>query len=128
MDRTIGPIGGYRVRYFAVKKEVVGKSEAGTFMTGSVCSFTKCHILPVSTPAGEPAAEAIGPKSDFFQQLHRYRPEATTITIWTYPGEYERLRELKQAIRQVGFSIAVRPLPKGVPIGASTSGSASLSE
>ena len=45
-------------------------------------------------------------------------PEGTTITIWTYPGNYERLRELKRAIRQVGFQIAVRPLPKGMPIGA----------
>jgi hypothetical protein len=55
-------------------------------------------------------------------------PEGTTVTIWTYPGNYDRLRELKKAVREAGFAIAVRPLPKGMPIGASRHGSNSLSE
>jgi hypothetical protein len=128
MDRTIGPIDGFRLRYCFVKEDVVGRSDAGTYMTGSVCRFSHCYILPVATPAGEPAAEALAPSSEFFQQLQRQKPEGTTITIWTYAGNYDRLRELKRAIRQVGFQIAVRPLPKGMPIGASRHGSESLSE
>jgi hypothetical protein len=128
MDRTIGPINNFRLRYCFVKEGIVGKSDAGTTMTGSVCRFSHCYILPIATPAGEPASEVISGKSEFFQQLQRYKPEGTTITIWTYPGNYDRLRELKRAIRQVGFAIAVRPLPKGMPIGASRNGSDSLSE
>jgi hypothetical protein len=128
MDRSVGPINGFRLRYCFVKEDMMGKSDAGTFMTGSVCRFSHCYILPIATPAGEPSAEALGAKSEFFQQLQRFRPEGTTVTIWTYPGNYDRLREMKRSIRQMGFAIAVRPLPKGMPIGASRHGSDSLSE
>ena len=38
------------------------------------------------------------------------------------------MREIKRSVRQLGFPIAVRPLPKGMPIGASRHGSDSLSE
>jgi hypothetical protein len=128
MERTIGPVNGFRLRYFFVKEDVVGKSEVGTKMIGSVSRFSHCYVLPVTTPAGEPAQEALAPNSDFFHQLQQYRPEGTTVTIWTYAGNFERLREMKRVIRQVGYQIAVRPLPKGMPIGASRHGSNSLSE
>ena len=128
LERTIGPINGFRLRYCFVKEDVVGRSDAGTYMTGSVCRFSHCYMLPVSTPVGEPAQEALTANSEFFHHVQRLRPEGTTITIWTYPGNYDRLRELKRAIRQVGFQVAVRPLPKDMPIGASRHGSDSLSE
>jgi hypothetical protein len=128
MKRTIGPINGFRLKYCFVKEDMVGHSDAGTYMTGSVCRFSHCYVLPVSTPAGEPAHEALQPNSEFMQQLQRLRPDGTTITIWTYPGNFERLRELKRVVRQMGFAIAIRPLPKGMPIGASRHGSNSLSE
>ena len=128
MERTIGPINGFRLRYMFDKQGVMAHNAAGTYATGNVVRFSHCYFLPVSTPAGEPAAEALGPRSEFFQQLQHMRPDGTTITIWTYPGNYERLRELKHVIRQIGFQIAVRPLPKGMPIGASRNGSNSLSE
>jgi hypothetical protein len=128
MERTIGPIQGFRLRYCFVKEDVVGRSNAGTYMTGSVCRFSHCYMLPVASPTGEPAEEAMSPNSEFFLQLRRLRPEGTTITIWTYPGNYDRLRELKSTVRDAGFQIAVRPLPPGMPIGASRHGSESLSE
>jgi len=128
MERTIGPINGFRMRYVFVKEDVQGRSDAGTYMLGSVSRFSHCYVLPVVTPAGEPATVALSPKSEFFQQLRQFRPEGTTITIWTYAGNFERLREMKRAIREQGFAIAVRPLPKGMPMGASRHGSNSLSE
>jgi hypothetical protein len=128
MERTIGPTNGFRLKYCFVKEGVMRQSSAGTYMTGSVSRFSHCYFLPVSTPVGEPAAEAMKPNSEFFQHLKRLRPESTTITIWTYPGNYDRLRLLKRSIREVGFQIAVRPLPKGMPIGASRNGSESLSQ
>ena len=128
MERTIGPINGFRLKYRFVKEDVVGRSDAGTYMTGNVSRFSHCYLVPVSAPAGEPAQEALRTNSEFFQQLQRLRPEATTITIWTHPGNFDRLREIKRSVRQMGFPIAVRPLPKGMPIGASRHGSDSLSE
>lgn len=128
MERTIGPVNGFRLKYCFIKEDVMRKSDAGTYMTGQVSRFSHCYFLPVTTPSGEPAAEALRPNSELFQHLQRLRPEGTTVTIWTYPGNYDRLRHLKRAIREVGFQIAVRPLPKGMPLGASRHGSESLSE
>ncbi|HEX3600538.1 MAG TPA: hypothetical protein VHU84_10375 [Lacipirellulaceae bacterium] len=128
MERTIGPVSGFRLKYYFVREDMVGRSQGGSYVTGSVSRFSHCYLIPVSTPIGEPGKEALQPKSDFFQQLQPYRPESTTITIWTYPGNFERLREFKHAIREMGFAIAVRPLPKGMPMGASRNGSDSLSE
>ena len=128
MERTIGPTNGFRLRYVFVKDDVMRQSSAGTFMTGSISRFSHCYFLPVTTPVGEPAADAMKPNAEFYQHLKRMRPEGTTVTIWTYPGNYDRLRLLKRSIRELGFQIAVRPLPKGMPLGASRHGSGSLSE
>jgi hypothetical protein len=128
MERTIGPINGFRLRYWFVKSNVMARTAAGAVVAGSVSQFSHCCFLPVNTPAGEPAAEAIQSTSELFQNLQRLKPDSTTITIWTHPGNYDRLRELKRAIREREFQIAVRPLPKGMPIGASRHGSESLSE
>ncbi len=128
MERTIGPINGFRLKYCFVKEDVMRQSSAGTYMTGSISRFSHCYFLPVTTPVGEPAVEAMKPNGELFQHLKRLHPEGTTVTIWTYPGNYDRLRTLKRSIREVGFQIAVRPLPKGMPLGASRNGSESLSE
>jgi hypothetical protein len=128
MERSIGPMNGFRLKYYFVREDVMAKSQAGTYMAGAVSRFSHCYLLPVTTPVGEPAKEALQPNSDFLQQLHHMRPDSTTITFWTYPGNFERLRELKHTVRELGFAVAVRPLPKGMPIGASSHGSDSLSE
>jgi hypothetical protein len=128
LERTVGPINGFRMRYFFVKEDVMRRSDAGTHMTGTISRFSHSYVLPVSSPAGEPAQEALAPNSEFMHQLQRLKPDGTTITIWTYAGNFERLREMKREIRQLGFAIAVRPLPKGMPMGASRHGSDSLSE
>jgi hypothetical protein len=128
MERTIGPVNGFRLKYCFVKEDVMRSSAAGTYMTGSISRFSHCYFLPMQTPVGEPAADAMKPNGELFLHLKGLHPDGTTITIWTYPGNYDRLRQLKRSIRDVGFQIAVRPLPKGMPLGASRNGSESLSE
>jgi hypothetical protein len=127
MERSIGPVNGFRLRYWFIKTAVVARSEGGTVMAGSYPRFSRCYFLPVSNPVGEPAEEAMLPGSSFSQYLREMRP-GTTITFWVYPENYERLRELKRAVRDAGFQTAVRPLPPGMPIGASRNGSESVSE
>jgi hypothetical protein len=127
LDRAIGPINGFRLRYWFVKTAVVAHNESGAVIAGSFPRFSRCYFLPQTTPIGEPAEEAMLADSTFAQYLRQVRP-GTTVTIWTYPGNYDRLRELKRAVREFGLQIAVRPLPPGMPIGASRNGSESVSE
>jgi hypothetical protein len=128
MERTIGPVGEFRVRYSIINSEVVARGRAGTMVAGRIPVFEQCTFLPIGSPIGEPAQESLHDGSEFQQHIARLNPHRTTITIWTYPGNYDRLRELKRSIRERGFPIAIRPLPPGVPIGASPSGSKSAAE
>jgi hypothetical protein len=128
VDRVLGPINGWRVKYWIAQEDIVRRTEAGSMVASSSAFLSRCYLLPVTTPAGEPAEEAMQPNSEMHQHLQTQRPEMTTVTIWTYPGNFNRLLELKRNIRQCGFSIAVRPLPKGMPIGASRDGTKSVVE
>lgn len=127
LERMIGPVNGFRLQYWFVKSAVIARSERGTAVTGQVVRFSQCQFLPVSTPVGEPAEVALRSNSEFQRYLRGLR-SGTTVTIWTYAGNYERLREVKRAVREYGLPVAVRPLPKGMPIGASSSGSESVSD
>jgi len=126
--RTIGPIEGFRLKYCFNKEDVMRASAAGTYMMGTICRFSHCYFLPVTTPAGEPAADSLGAQSELMQLLSRERADGTTVTFWVHPGNYDRLLGLKRAVRDRGFQVAVRPLPKGVPMGAARDGTKSLVE
>ena len=128
MERTIGPVGGFRLRYTFVKAQLLARGAQGSVVAGRFSQFAQCHFLPVHKPVGEPAGEALHANSEFRQHLARLNPQRTTVTIWTYPGNYGRLREVKRVVREIGFQSAVRPLPAGVPIGASRSGTESVAE
>jgi hypothetical protein len=129
LERTVGPVNGFRLRYWFVKAALVARNNnTGTVVAGQFPRFSHCYFLPVTTPIGEPAVESLRPNSELRQFLRRLNAQGTTVTIWTYPGNYDRLREVKRAIRELGFQIALRPLPKGMPIGASRTGTESVTE
>jgi hypothetical protein len=129
LERTVGPVNDFRLRYWFVKAALVARNaNTGTVVAGQFPRFSHCFFIPVTTPAGEPAADAMRPNSEMRQFLGRLNPQGTTVTIWTYAGNYDRLREVKRAIRELGFQIALRPLPKGMPIGASRTGTESVTE
>lgn len=128
MVRTIGPIDGIRLQYCFIKKDVVARGRNGVVASGKAAEFQGFFLLPDHTPLGEPATDAMAAGSEFRRHLQQVDATRTTITIWTYPGNYERLRELRRLVRELGFQVAIRPLPTGKPIGFSPTGSKSVSE
>ncbi|MCI0335229.1 MAG: hypothetical protein L0228_18625 [Planctomycetes bacterium] len=128
MIRTIGPMNGFRLQYAFAKTGFVARGRNGVVTSGQAAEFQGFYLLPVNTPVGEPAIEALAPGSELRERLGQVDPTRTTITIWTYPGNYDRLREMKRSLRELGFQTAIRPLPKGRPIGFSPTGSRSVTE
>lgn len=128
MVRTIGPLNGFRLQYCFVETDFTARTRNGIVTSGKAAEFRGFYLLPVTNPVGEPAVEAMSPGSDLRQCLQQFDSVRTTVTIWTYPGNYDRLRELKRSIRELGFQTAVRPLPEGRPIGFSPSGTRSASD
>ena len=101
---------------------------AGTVRQGSVIQLTKWDLLPVSDVLGEPVEEAILRNSSLMQFLASYRPSTTTVTVWTYPGSFGDFRQLKEELFSLGYATAARPLPQGVLIGGSPSGTKSAAQ
>jgi hypothetical protein len=116
---TLGPFEGFRLQYVIQRADTPG----GTYFQVSYVEF-----VPVSGQLGEPLEEALAPGSKFRELLGSYPPRTYTITVWTYPDSFSDFRRLKQELYSLGYSVAARPLPEGMPIGASPQGTKSSAQ
>ena len=85
-------------------------------------------LTPVANNLGETIDEAFRPSSQFRQALADRRARDATITLWTYPDSFDDFRRVKKELYRLGFPVAARPLPEGVPISGSSHGSKSTAE
>jgi hypothetical protein len=116
---TLGPVEGFRLQYVIQRADTPG----GTYFQVAYVEF-----VPVSSQLGEPLETALAPGSKFRDLLASYPPGTYTITVWTYPDSFGDFRKLKQELYSLGYSVAARPLPEGMPIGASPQGTKSAAE
>lgn len=124
---TIAPIEGYRLTYVIRLRGATNEEirESGHDRPRIEDHF---ELAPVTDGLGETIAEALQPTSQFHQVLRSRQAKDATITLWTYPGSFDDFRRLKKELYQLGFPVAARPLPDGVPISASSQGSKSTAE
>jgi len=122
---TVGPLGGFRLRYELVRREI--SSDLGGRI-GVYAQFKRWTLIPVSSQMGETVDDALAEGSEFRRALASLDPERSTVTIWTYPDSFGSFRRLKQELFRLGFATAARPLPHGVPIGGSPQGSKSAAQ
>jgi hypothetical protein len=116
---TLGPIGGFRLRYSIERHDVPG---------GSYMQVSHIDFLPTSNQLGETLNAALAPKSALRNKLEMISPRQYTITVWTYPDSFDEFRKLKKELYGMGYAVAARPLPQGMPIGASPQGSRSSAQ
>lgn len=124
---TVGPIGGFRMRYTLERVDVPfepGVRGGG----GAYVQLAKWELVPVTAQLGEPIDQALQPNSQFRNQLSLLSPRDYTVTIWVYPDSFEEFRVLRKDLYHLGYAIAGRPLPDGTPIGGSPQGSKSAAE
>ena len=116
---TLGPIGGFRMRYAVDRFDTP---------RGSYLQVARVELLPTSKQLGEPIEEALADGSRFREKLQMVSPRQYTITVWTYPDSFDEFRRLKKVLFHMGYPVAGRPLPHGMPIGASPHGSKSSAQ
>lgn len=116
---TLGPIAGFRLRYSIERHDV----PQGSFMQVSYLEF-----VPTSGELGELYDDAMASGSAFRNKLEMMSPRQHTITVWTYPDSFDEYRKLKKELYGLGYSVAARPLPEGMLIGASPQGSKSSAQ
>lgn len=125
---TVGPVGGFRLRYTMKKFDVALGEVNGRRQAGSYAELTEWTLIPVSAEMGETLEEALAEGSKFRQAVARLRPLDATVTVWTYADSFAEFRALKKELYAQGFATACRPLPNGHPISGSPDGSKSAAQ
>jgi hypothetical protein len=127
MTETLGPVGGFLMRYTLVRKQHAVQTKAGVAVQQGV-ELDHFVLEPVSPQIGETLDEAFRNGSALQTLLEAHSPDATTVTVWTYPDSYISFRQLKEFLFQRGYLTASRPLPDDYPIGGSPSGRRSAAQ
>lgn len=124
----MGPLDGFRLRYTIERIDITGDEYMQTGRTGSVIRLRRIEFLPENKRLGETVDEALADGSLLRETLALYRPDRDTVTIWAYPDGFGDCQRLKKLLYRLGYSVAARPLPYGVPISASPDGSRSAAQ
>ncbi|RMG04128.1 MAG: hypothetical protein D6741_01455 [Planctomycetota bacterium] len=126
---TVGPIGGYRLRYTLGRQSATPEDRwsAGPVGGGRV-ELKRWVLIPSGTVTGETVDEALKETSMFRRRLAGYDPKTTVVTIWVYPEDFGNFRKVRDVIHELGFAAAARPLPRGFPISGAPDGSKSMAE
>ena len=123
----IGPIRGFNMTYLV---RVDNMTEMDSFRAshgGYRISLASWEIQPEPDLAGESEQAALRKGSQFYQSILGLSSD-TTLTFWVYPDSYPLYRKIQKFTHAHGFSVAARPLPKGVHIAGSPNGSKSASQ
>jgi hypothetical protein len=128
MTETIGPEGGFRMRYSVERVDIPPEEAIKTRHGGSYVRLKLWTLIPSSDDLGETLDEALREDSRFHQVLGNPRTKDSTITIWVYPDSFDAFRTLRKELYRAGFPVAARPLPEGKPIAGSPEGSKSAAE
>jgi hypothetical protein len=128
MTETVGPEGGFRMRYNVERVDTPPEEAMKTHHGGSYARFKLWTLIPSSDDLGETLDEALRADSRFHQVLGNPRTKSSTITIWVYPDSFDAFRALRKELYLAGFPVAARPLPEGKPIAGSPEGSKSAAE
>jgi len=125
---SVGPIKGYTMKY-VVERQVLSAIDqlrnggSGGFRVG----VTQWEIDADDDVPDESQAAALQVHSQFFQALSDIGP-GSTLTFWVYPDSFELYRSLQKHAHSLGYQVAGRPLPFGVPIAGSPAGTRSAGQ
>ena len=125
---TIGPYGGFRMRYRLEKVMRIARGPQGEAYRQITHVPTYIEFLPTSPDLGEPVGQALLAGSELLEYLSDYPARSTVVTVWTYPDSFDAFRTLKQTLFQLGYATAGRPKPFGEPIAASPHGTRSAAQ
>jgi len=117
----VGPIDNFELEFLLVTYEVPMNGGIGTQI-----DLHYAEAVPTFEPLGQPLRQALAsPQSELRRKLAAFQKDLYTVTVWLYPDSFEEYQELKQFLQDHGYSVAVRPMVMGSPIGMSPHGTKS---
>jgi hypothetical protein len=117
----VGPFGGFTMEFTMTM-------EPGPDRGQYAISLKESRFLPAPGQIGETTDDALRPDSEFNRRLNTLDRQQTTVTIWVYPESFPDYRRINDELYRLGFGIAARPMPVGMPIGMSSRGTRSAAQ
>ncbi len=115
IEDTLGPVDGFLLKYRM--NAVPGGFELDRF-----------ELETIPSNPGESLPESLSPGGRLRLEMASRNPSETVVTVWVYSDSFDEFRQLKTALFEEGFLCAARPMPDGIPIGASPRGSRSAAQ
>jgi hypothetical protein len=126
-EGAVDPLDGFRMHYVIERNPLSFQEELKFGQNVVRMQVSQWIIQPEPALESESAEAALQRGSRFYQALMS-AGRTTTLTFWVYPDSFELCGQLKEFAQQHGYDVAARPLPFGVPIAGSPSGSKSIAQ
>ncbi|WP_339729932.1 hypothetical protein [uncultured Gimesia sp.] len=124
----VGPIRGYMMNYVVERQALSAIDQLRNGGTGGFrVGVTKWEIDRNEDVGGEGLETALQIQSQFYRALTDIG-SGSTLTFWVYPDSFELYRSLQKHAHSLGYQVAGRPLPFGVPIAGSPAGTRSAGQ
>jgi len=128
VDET-SAVGAFKLRYRIARERGLIDSVTGTGVPDERSEFRygldRWEAVPLMARRGETVEEALAEGSQFRRIIDHLDPTQTAVTFWVYPESFAAYRQLRDHCLRRDLLVAGRPLPEGVPIASSRTGSAS---
>jgi len=124
----VGPQDGFYLHYTFTRVDPKNAEELNLGTSSSIVQMASFRMIPVNEDLGESLKEVLQPGSDFRRRLAALDRRTETMTLWAYPDSFDEYRKLKTELFRAGVGSAGRPMPFGVHIGGSPSGTKSASQ
>lgn len=122
---TVGPVGGFRLKYSVERVSVPPRSgQPGGMYVG----VTQLQFQPLGNDLGETLDQAMRPDSDLQRALADLDARRITVTFWTYPDSFALYRKMREHLFERGYAVAGRPLQMSQPISGSPFGTKSSAQ
>lgn len=125
----VGPVGAFSLRYILERTslDLVDAMATGRRVPMQY-QLSGWELVPTFDSRGEDYNASRSEISDYALAVRKLSPNNATITMWVYPDSFGLYRKLRDDLHDLGFTVAARPLPEGVPIRASASGTVSAGQ
>ncbi len=124
----VGPVQGYVMNYVVERQALSAIDQLRTGGNGGFrVGVTKWDIERSDDVTGENLETALQINSQFYHALTDIGT-GSTLTFWVYPDSFELYRSLQKHAHSLGYQVAGRPLPFGVPIAGSPQGTRSAGQ
>ena len=127
LDGIAGPLGGFRLKYVLARPTTSVSEQLVSEYNSSRFSLVYWELDAESDFVGENKDEVLAANSALRVILRSMPSNKNSVTLWVYGDSFELAKVVELMLHEQNYTVALRPLPDGIPIIGSPMGSATHS-